>query len=370
MIFFNDIQEDHQSVNDCTESRPNIHAPLLNPTSPHITAVPANSRVDSKELITIQRDTKARTHAKEKEIKQPIPKKIIFSLLFQLLFVGVSYVCPLIPHTDIYINGESRFRIDWSSFVLYFLMVMMGFFYVSIITCDRGREFLKDRKKSYKSIILIHIVTPFLFFTAPALCIASHEQRETYTSKFTLEHLFSSTLPSLEHLFIPFYNYVFYFLPFLLGLNFTILDSFPMLSKCGGKCNRGKWCSFRWQELIVVVYACGLLGGLTGLHLFMLYKDHLLIGYLVAYGTMCLLILLLTFVLRENWVFDPHHYFIAMAFIPLTRFFNPISTAFSGVALGVCVEGAGRWGFEFLWTTKRDRELADWFRSVQNRPVV
>jgi hypothetical protein len=158
MIFFNDLQEDtnpsRHSLNGAA-SRPVINSPVMEDggeaeENALIDKGVRTGRVGSKELITIQRVTKTRTHAKEKEIKQSIPKKIIFSLFFQLLFVGVTYTCSFIPGTNIHINGRLLLRIEWASFALYILMVAFGFFYVAIITCDRGRECFKDRKKSHK----------------------------------------------------------------------------------------------------------------------------------------------------------------------------------------------------------------------------
>lgn len=147
MIFFNDIQED--PARSITRTSINADESSIITTSPLLpnTERDYSSNITSVDLIAIQNISKHKAQAREKEVKQPIPFKLIFTVVYQVLFGGITYGCSLIPESSVL---DSEVYIEWSSYVYYMLMVISGFCYVTIITCNRGRDFLKDRSGSHK----------------------------------------------------------------------------------------------------------------------------------------------------------------------------------------------------------------------------
>jgi len=114
-----------------------------------------------------------------------------------------------------------------------------------------------------------------------------------------------------------------------------------------------------------LVFICLPVLFLVAFHFYLLAKEELLFWYGMGYTAATLLIGVITISIRASMHFFPHHYFIAFSLLPITRFFNPLTTILQGLTVGIFVEGVGRWGLEWLWETKRERELNDWFKAVQ-----
>ena len=53
--------------------------------------------------------------------------------------------------------------------------------------------------------------------------------------------------------------------------------------------------------------------------------------------------------LSPTYQYHIHHFFVALFFMPLTRFPNRISAAMMGLLLGVYIEGVSAWGLAWIW---------------------
>lgn len=78
---------------------------------------------------------------------------------------------------------------------------------------------------------------------------------------------------------------------------------------------------------------------------------YLVIAYAIIYvcGVLVLYIIGLAGAWDNQFGFVPHHYFIALALIPLTRFLNPISATTQALLAGIFVEGVARWNFQWMY---------------------
>lgn len=246
------------------------------------------------------------------------------------------------------------------NFVLFYGLLVMGFLCVSLVICNRRNPVL-DRKGSPKSFIKLLITGPLLFPLSPIFALASWPLPQTYTSSFT-ESLFNSSVYG-HPFFLTLYNFGFYIMPFIIGLNFSILESFLMLKGLGEQVITGDFKNITIKGWVLVVVFAVLALGILGIHSYLLIMEGVMLWYAIAYCTLIVFVLFMSLLFREKWIFYPHHYFIALIFIPFTRFFNPFTTILQGLLLGVFVEGISRWGMSWIWTTKRKRDLLKWAKN-------
>jgi hypothetical protein len=134
--------------------------PLLTPDEHAINI----NYITPKELQTINYLMQQKKEAKELEKKQPIPRKLILSLLFQIIFGGLVWGCQYIPdvevdndYVDNFLNGN---QLPMGDFVLFYCLVILGFLCVSLVISNRKNPFL-DRKGSPKvhSFIILFKLT-------------------------------------------------------------------------------------------------------------------------------------------------------------------------------------------------------------------
>lgn len=74
-----------------------------------------------------------------------------------------------------------------------------------------------------------------------------------------------------------------------------------------------------------------------------------------TYGLVYVCVILVLYIIAlvgawdNQFSFVPHHYFVALFLIPITRFLNPVSAFIQALLVGVFVEGVARWNFTWIF---------------------
>lgn len=88
-------------------------------------------------------------------------------------------------------------------------------------------------------------------------------------------------------------------------------------------------------------------------------KSGWLLSYLAWY-TLVIVCLVIVAVAVPSLQFRFHHYFFAMALLPLTAFPTRLSVLYQGLLLGIFLQGAAKWGFDSIFQTVSEVRI---FRS-------
>jgi hypothetical protein len=134
---------------------------------------------------------------------------------------------------------------------------------------------------------------------------------------------------------------------YIIGLHFTYLDNLPAFKhfvlKPSAMVNWG------WKQWLI--FTC-LVIGISFCIIYnakFIIRDKLVQKYLTGYLTTVLVIVLISMYLSPTYQYHIHHFFVALFFMPLTRFPNRISAAMMGLLLGVYIEGVSAWGLAWIW---------------------
>lgn len=145
MITFNNEDNSNTSINRMLDkkerqSERSLLLPNNNNTSIYI---------DPKELISVQLIAREQDHERDMQLNQPMFKKTTFSIIFQLLFAIIAFLLAPIPSKKIHVDEDTYIFCE-SAFILFYLMVILGYFYVRTVTCNQGWSFIKDRNGSFQ----------------------------------------------------------------------------------------------------------------------------------------------------------------------------------------------------------------------------
>jgi len=258
--------------------------------------------------------------------------KILAAFAFLLGVVCVSYE---IPPTLIGEKGEVPFYgnwIAWQKFFIFEMLVFCGYLYVADLN-GRKNPFL-SRSGSKRQIIQLMCVSPVIFFLVPIRTIHSLTDGENFAPLNLGYPSSTSEWSSIS------YNYIFYALPFFLGLHYRLLDDVQVLNRM--------FYSITWPPIVekygrleyTILAAILILGlGLVGFHFYLFAISGLWLYYLpILIGSIILVVILLRLLRRTHYL-HLHHYFIFGSLALLTPFQNPITAFTQATLFGIAVEG-------------------------------
>ena len=98
--------------------------------------------------------------------------------------------------------------------------------------------------------------------------------------------------------------------------------------------------------------AATLIGVLAALHFYWARRAGILSRYVVAFALPQVAIGLVTVAASRTHYLHYHHYLIGATLLPFACFRHPVSRAAQGLALGLFIEGAARWGFDPVWVLR------------------
>ena len=134
---------------------------------------------------------------------------------------------------------------------------------------------------------------------------------------------------------------------YIVGLHFTYLDNLPafrhFVLKPSAIVNWGwkQWLIF--SSLVIGISFCIVYNAQF------IKRNKLVQKYLTGYLTTILIIVLISMYLSPDYQYHIHHFFVALFFMPLTRFPDRKSAAMMGLLLGVYIEGVSAWGLAWIW---------------------
>jgi hypothetical protein len=201
-------------------------------------------------------------------------------------------------------------------FPVWCLLLVLGFGYVAVILCHRTNPFFSRYDRTTDLLVLLALA-PILYYLGP---------RQTL-----------KTTPPWSPLYV---------LPFLIALHFKYLGD-----------GLGVHFSLRPQDLesldararIALVAAIFLVLVLAAYHLHLARKAGILLPYSLAFLAGPLVVLIITLALNTTHYLHVHHYLWAGYLVPFCRFDRRLSVIAQAVFLGICVEGASRWGLDPVW---------------------
>jgi len=254
-----------------------------------------------------------------------------------------------------------------SSFILWMVLLLAGFTYVSIWTCGRDNP-LRGRSRSFYDVLVLVPVGAVLFFMGPVRTIVSSTKSDVAGADFTRDLFDMNNHQAIMGIL---YNCIFYVLPFLLGLQYSYLDRTHVFARLGTKLSLGYILHLRRGDLGVFVLLLLLFAPFVGFHLWLLYTEdwYVMVLFLLGYTIVVLLIYLINVIglWRDSFRLSPHHYVLALMLIPWTAFFNPISAFLQALLAGIFTEGVARCSFSrLLRSLKHDRMMMLYLEWVKH----
>ena len=221
--------------------------------------------------------------------------------------------------SDIFKKFDSRF-LFWISILL------GGFCYVSVVFCGRANPLL-SRSGSYIEIIKLLAVSPLLYLLGAEKTVEPLKKDDR-----------SILLWNVSYLVLFFIGLHWYYLQYIKQINFSVtaadFHQMPALS-------------------IAIFALCSIpIGAVVTYHIYLSYKEKILLPYLGAFFGSVFMIIVVSLVVKDNYYFHIHHYFIAALLIPFARFKTPISMASQALLAGTYVEGTSEWVMASLWVLR------------------
>jgi len=232
-----------------------------------------------------------------------------------------------------------------SKFVLWLLLNMIGFFYVSFVTCER-KDPISSRNHEHgaRELVKLMLACPLVYWFGPYKTIADGNADEI----IFMNGFFDLKYSGMQYYVI--YDGLCYVIPFFLGLHFTYLDYFPFLQMIVLQKEALKKLSKKhWIFLCVAIISSSFL---IAFHVYLLVITGLILYYGIVMVTVILGIGITFYFQRHSSYLHLHHYQLAAIFIILTPFQNIISAICQAIMAGVYVEGIARWSMASLLMKK------------------
>lgn len=291
----------------------------------------------------------------------------VYALALGALTVGTWFVpCLELKSDSLVVDYLDTDCLPWSSFALWMALLLAGFTYVSFWTCGRDNPF-QGPSRTYYDVLLLIPAGCVLFFLGPVYTIAS-EIKPTMVGAELTARLLGMNLNNFG--FSVLYNYCFYVLPFLVGLQYSHLEKLKVFNRLGTKLSTGYWLRLTCAELGALALVVLFLIPFLGFHLWLLYLGDwfMMLLFVIVYGVFVTLLYLigLAGLWHNRFRFSMHHYFVAAFLIPWTCFFNPISAVLQALLAGIFTEGVSRWSFARLFRSipheRRIMLYLDWVK--------
>jgi len=295
---------------------------------------------------------------KESELltKKPILSKnlpiyIIGYFIYVIIFIPITIVLTLLDEVNtnsgFYLNLFKRKNyyttfFSFGKLILWCLCCLAGFTFVTLVTLKRERQnpFL-SRHGTYKDIIILAIVAPVLYFTAPIIflrdrndmqrgCLSDLNQENIalysndqnfqndnyiditsisdFISNFSILYTDALQEPTVCHPYNMwqafFYNYTFV-LVFFIGLNYTHLDKIPIphLSLKRENMKKWNWKQYTFVSIVLTIIFANVIAAFV-----MYYQSGILFMYLGVIAGVILFLVIVSLLLRKTHYFHLHHY--------------------------------------------------------------
>jgi hypothetical protein len=239
-----------------------------------------------------------------------------------------------------------------SAFVLWLVLNMVGYCYVSLATEERPDPLL-SRYGNYKQFVYLVLASPITYWLAPAFTLLPDDTQGPVVYLTGLGNQTVASSASFTSYFL--YSAFAYALPFFIGLHFTYLDFSPWFQKIeiNDRGLRAMGAS-HWLFLASVIE---LVLPLVAYHVYLFYHEHLLYWYLLGLGIFILVLVTVILVATRygGYRLHIHHYQLFGALLFGTRFQNVISAVTQALLAGMYVEGVARWGMDPLLIKPRPR---------------
>jgi hypothetical protein len=211
-----------------------------------------------------------------------------------------------------------------SRFALWLVLLVLGFAYVSVVLCGRTNPFV-SRYDRTTDLAIVLLLAPGFYLAGPRRNfprLDANARRVVW--QFGLGYL------------VPFAVALhFDYLGKVLGVQFSLTASDLHGLDLAGKL------AFLGGALLVT--------GLLGYHFVLARKEGILLPYGAAFVAIPLGVAIVTYLLRETHYLHVHHYLYGAYLVPFFRFDRALSRGAQATFLGICIEGASRWGLDPIW---------------------
>lgn len=229
-----------------------------------------------------------------------------------------------------------------SKFSLWFLMNVTGYIYVAGATEGRNNP-LSSRceKDGPKEFLKLLLSTPVMYYLGPfwTLLDASENQMTIF------DNLFGYSLHWESEFSYYLYNWLFYIVPFFIGLHFTYLDHIPFLQKIAF--SKSFMVKFRPSHWLLLFFGTAFICAILSYQFYLFYIHERWIYPLISIGIAIFFLVLIRIAKKiggQPTYIHVHHYQIGGVLMLFTPFQNIVSSISQALAAGVYVEGVARWG--------------------------
>jgi len=190
-------------------------------------------------------------------------------------------------------------------------------------------------------------MSAMFFFAGPVRTIhapADNDPESTSTANLVHPGFPSTDVESIM------YNYFCYVLPFIIGLHFRLLDTYPFYSKIQYAVT---WPlvkeSYGPKQFVFLGISGLLLLGTAGFHAYLIYEADLGLVYLPLFVAVIFFVPVFRFLLRNHFAMNLRYFMVFGFLVVFTPFQNVVSAITQGLLLGITVEGISTKGLKPLF---------------------
>ncbi|KAJ5069340.1 lccl domain protein [Anaeramoeba ignava] len=285
----------------------------------------------------------------EKNAKKPFNQTrkfyILGFILGLIILAIITFISMAIPSTKVTKLGIYNDHIQWSKFAFWNLMLITGFSYVACINNHRKNPFKGRGNRGYSEFFKLILIAQPLFWIAPIFVIAGKNDPD---DPFNL-------LPR-SYLSLVAYNFFSIALFYLIGLQFTHLDT-GILHEIGNLVVfPKKWKLMNWKHILTVFIILIVILVFISVQFYFYFAKFTIPPtkiWLSSWFGGIILIILISFLLRKTHETHLHHYFIFGYLMIFNCHFHPISSISMGYCAGVFTEGISTWFVAPIWKKYR-----------------
>jgi hypothetical protein len=276
---------------------------------------------------------------------------LLNTICFYILSAAICFGCTFIPSTDTKNNGFRLFfyrgddvlnttYLCWSKLAYYFLMNIVGHFFVNQSNMNFYRKsWIMTNSSKYRDFCCVPLLAPIFWFLSANMILRAPEDLD-------------ATTPGYRY---PWYNCFMYNLfawttAYYVGLQFTHFDKGIMTQFVLKPEKIKKWPLTLW--IIAAVIGCLALA-IVGYMIYAYVRAGVWYWYIAWTALVLLTFVLITVIFRKHYSLHMHHYTVGMIVIVLIGYQSIPASLVMGFCNGMMIEGGSRWGYDPIWVKKK-----------------
>eukprot|EP01135_Chromosphaera_perkinsii_P003686 Nk52_evm4s252 gene=Nk52_evmTU4s252 len=149
------------------------------------------------------------------------------------------------------------------------------------------------------------------------------------------------------------YNFLIYYFCFVIGLHVNLINQIPNFTLNLSATAFAQFGPAQWAGAIAIL---SVVFSVILIFVYKAVKSGKWKMFLLGYGIAIVILVLNTYWVHKEYSMHFHHYFVTAAFLPLSRYKDPMAIATQGVLVGFCLQGVAVYGTAQDYTRKYGTE--------------